>query len=128
MLHQCKQLLKRNDLLRLLDVQVSAGADLYEAHTGRHRHVHDYRWLPLIQMATTDLDDLRNALVGLLSPDLGVIQARNLPQLLHPGHDLIDSTVDQAEVIGLLDLQGSCKVSDPSLGPFLRCRLTESSR
>ena len=57
-------------------------------------------------MATTDLDDLCNALVGLLSPDLGVIQTRNLPQLLHPGHDLVDGTVDQAEVIGLLGLHG----------------------
>ena len=107
MLHPCKQLLKRNNLLHLLDVQVSAGADLYEAQAGRHSMVMtEYRWLPLIRMATTDLDNLCNALVGLLTPDLGVIQACNLPQLLHPGHDLIDSTVDQAEVIGLLDLQG----------------------
>ena len=94
-------LLKGNDLLRLLDVQVRASADLYEDQVGRHRHGDDK-----FQMATTDLDDLCNALVGLLSPNLGIIEARNLPKLLHPGHDLVDGTVNQAEVIGLLGLQG----------------------
>ena len=70
-------------------------------------------------MAATDLDDLCNALVGLLPPDFSVIQARNLPQLLHPGHDLVDSTVNQAEMIRLLGLQGGCKLRASSLGASL---------
>ena len=95
-------LLNCNDLLRFHDAHASASANPYKAQVGRHRHGNGKAQKPL----TTDLDDLCNALMGLLSPDFRVVEARNLPQLLHSGHDLINGSVDQAEVISLLGLQG----------------------